>query len=387
MNEEHYGSAGEGGHLINASTAAPVVSPAYSPTQARAMIAEIGRLRAEVTRLQRELADVRAAALANEVTQLGRTLLVYVLDVIGALLLPQRGQTIIIDLADHTVHQEAKEAQASVGPLQMALERPFLEGAIRGRSGRLTTRYESAIWLPIMHGSDVAVIICLRRAPAQPFSARDQEIGEVLGPLVISALQTGHRLFDLTTDQEALRNLSSTLNVRIRLGGGRVAMRGRDAERLAQGFRLTRDECAAIRLAAILHDIGTVDLTDDLPQKEGPLSADEIIQVREHPAFGAEIVRQIPGMEAVIPLVLHHHERWDGKGYPAGLIAGEIPLGARIVAVVDAFHAMTSPRPYRNARAVDEALHELQLCSGSQFDPRVVDELIRLVREDQVPLG
>lgn len=359
----------------------PAVTLGYTPAEVRAMVAEIADLREEVTRLQRELAEARTVALASEATQLGHTLLVYVLDVICALLQPQRGQTIVIDLADRAPRMGVQDADLLMGPLQMALERPVLERAIAGIPGHVTTRYESALWLPILHGADVAVILCLRRPPAQPFSITDQELGEVLGSLVISALQTGHRLFDLTTDQEALRSLSSILQACIRASGGRVAAMARDAERLAHRFGLAQDACATIRLAAILHDIGTVDLAEELLQKDEPLSADELAQLREHPAFGAEILRQIEEMDPVLPLVLHHHERWDGTGYPRGLAGSEIPLGARIVAAVDAFHVMTSPRPQRPARTADDALGELCRCAGSQFDPRVVEALMRVARE------
>jgi HD-GYP domain-containing protein (c-di-GMP phosphodiesterase class II) len=134
-------------------------------------------------------------------------------------------------------------------------------------------------------------------------------------------------------------------------------------------------------MGAILHDIGTVDLAEDVLHSSGTLTTRDFDQVRQHPVFGAEIVRQLPGMEDVIPLVLHHHERWDGAGYPNGLTGENIPLGARIIAVVDAFHTMISPGAYETPRSVENALLALSANAGSQFDPGVVEAFIRLVRE------
>jgi HD-GYP domain-containing protein (c-di-GMP phosphodiesterase class II) len=230
----------------------------------------------------------------------------------------------------------------------------------------------------------VALIVCLRRSPADPYTGMDQVTGEALAPLLISALQTGHRCFDLTEDHQALATLGGALTASIRGGGGRVAAMSRDAERLAQRFQLGAWERAAVRLASILRDIGTVDLAEDLMHREGRLSEAELAQVREHPSFGAAIVQQLPGLDAVVPLVLAHHERWDGAGYPRGLAAGTVPLGARIIAVVDTFHAMTNPRTSRRPHTAESAMAELRACAGTQFDARVVDEFIRMITADAV---
>ena len=352
------------------------------PDNVRTMARQIELLSKQVRELQDELAHARAQLIANEASQLGKTLLGYVLDVLCALLHPQRGNAMVADMVTGTIRSETIETQTMVGPVQMVLERPSLSRAVAGRATSLMTRYESVLWLPILHGSDQAVILCLRRGSHDPFSTHDQEIGEVLGPLVISALQTGHRQFDLPQDSEALRSLGETMSVRIRMGGGRIAAMEREAERLAQTFGLGKAECGSVRMATILHDIGTVDLAEELLYNEGALSPTELEQMHQHPIFGTEIVRQITGMEAIIPLILHHHERWDGTGYPDKLAAGKIPLGARIIAVVDAFHAMTSVRSYRPARSIEDALKELQGCAGTQFDPTVVETFVRQVREE-----
>ena len=358
------------------------VSPVSTPTpDVRALLDEVHALRAEIERLQLELAATRAVAAVTEAGQLGRTLLAYALDTLFTLLNVQRGQVVIAHIGDPQWRMEAKDAMGSIGPLQLTLERPALDRSIAGQAGRLATRYGASLWLPILHNAAIAVVLCLRRGPNSPFSEREQEMGEVLGPLVLSALQTGHRHIDPGEPSEALANLTAAFNARIRLGGGPVATLARDAERLAQRFQLDGNQHAAIRLAAILHDIGTVDLAEDLLTKQDPLNQQEIAQIREHAAFGAAIAGQIGGMEDVIPLVRHHHERWDGAGYPSGLAGVDIPFGARIIAVVDAFHAMTSDRSYRPARSVEDALAELRRNADTQFDGDVVDEFARLLAE------
>ena len=124
--------------------------------------------------------------------------------------------------------------------------------------------------------------------------------------------------------------------------------------------------------AAELHDVGKMAIPDEILQKPGPLTQDEWAFVRRHPLVGERILSVAPALLPVAKIVRSCHERWDGSGYPDGVAGEEIPLGARIVAVCDAFDAMINPRPYRAARSVEEALQELRACSGTQFDPTVV---------------
>jgi HD-GYP domain-containing protein (c-di-GMP phosphodiesterase class II) len=128
-----------------------------------------------------------------------------------------------------------------------------------------------------------------------------------------------------------------------------------------------------LRFGAPLHDIGKVSIPWELLRKTGPLALEELDEIRRHPRAGAELVLPIRSAHRALPYVLFHHERWDGGGYPSGLRGRSIPLEARLLAVADAFDAMTSPRPYRPALPVDHALVEVAACAGSQFDPRVAE--------------
>jgi HD-GYP domain-containing protein (c-di-GMP phosphodiesterase class II) len=114
--------------------------------------------------------------------------------------------------------------------------------------------------------------------------------------------------------------------------------------------------------------------------KPGPLTDEEFEVIKQHPAIGAEILAPVPFMYGVRTIVRHAHEHWDGSGYPEGLSGAQIPLGARIVLAVDAFHAMTSDRPYRDAMSVEEAWRELEDNAGTQFDPEVVDALLVVLK-------
>src|SRR5436305_114375 len=125
-------------------------------------------------------------------------------------------------------------------------------------------------------------------------------------------------------------------------------------------------------LASLLHDVGKLAIGENILLKPAGLTPEERSIVEEHSAIGSRIVEHVPGLADVAPAVLHHHERWDGRGYPHGLSREEIPLEARIIAVADSFSAMTTDRAYRPRRAFARARAELEHCAGSQFDPEVV---------------
>ncbi len=146
--------------------------------------------------------------------------------------------------------------------------------------------------------------------------------------------------------------------------------------RVAEELALDADEFKTIRSAALLHDIGKVGVPDEILHKPGSLDEREWEIMRQHPAIGERILRAIPGMGAVARIVRHEHERWDGAGYPDQLAGESIPIGARIILACDAYHAMTSDRPYRKAMSHHEAMSELTTNAGSQFDPKVVEALV-----------
>jgi HD-GYP domain-containing protein (c-di-GMP phosphodiesterase class II) len=155
----------------------------------------------------------------------------------------------------------------------------------------------------------------------------------------------------------------------------------------AKALGMTRNEMYHVGLGALLHDLGKIGISDEILSKKGPLSMEEQARIRSYPLIGAEILKRSTNFKQVLPMVLHHRERYDGQGYPGQLRGEAIPIGARIIAVVDAYYAMLSERPYRQAMTKDESTAELRRCAGTQFDPRVVEAFIQcLETASNVPL-
>jgi len=148
---------------------------------------------------------------------------------------------------------------------------------------------------------------------------------------------------------------------------------------LAEALGLSKDVIDTIRAAGLLHDVGKIAVPDSTLNKKGALNDEEWELIRAHPNLGIEILRHIIDLVSCIPVILHHHEHYDGKGYPSGLKGDNIPLESRILAIADAFDAITSPRPYRKQLSIQEALNELKRCAGTQFDPKLVDVFCKLI--------
>ncbi|MGH7776181.1 MAG: HD-GYP domain-containing protein, partial [Candidatus Dormibacterales bacterium] len=156
-----------------------------------------------------------------------------------------------------------------------------------------------------------------------------------------------------------------------------------NAVRVAGRMRLSAREVDLVGMAARVHDLGKIGLPDAVLLKQGPLTDEEFALMKKHPEMGVEILTRFPRFRRGRDLVLHHHERPDGRGYPAGLRAGAIPRGAQIIAAADAFDAMTSARPYRSAMSCEAALAELRRGRGTQWSAAVVDVLVALVTEGE----
>ena len=140
----------------------------------------------------------------------------------------------------------------------------------------------------------------------------------------------------------------------------------------------------ALHLGGSLHDVGKISVDAGLLCKPGPLTEDELEQIRRHPVTGARLVESFEDFEPALPYVLHHHERWDGFGYPHGLAGSRIPIEARLLGVADAFDAMTSARAYRPALTVEQALVELERCAGTQFDPELAQAFVDGWRQGEI---
>ena len=138
----------------------------------------------------------------------------------------------------------------------------------------------------------------------------------------------------------------------------------------------------SLRVGGTLHDIGKLGVSQEVLRKVGRLTPDDLAEIREHPRLGAKILLRASTLREALPYVLYHHERWDGAGYPSGRAGEEIPVEARLLAIADAFDAMTSDRPYRRALSQAHALAEIERCAGAQFDPELARVFLELFESD-----
>jgi|GEM_PF-5493317 len=156
---------------------------------------------------------------------------------------------------------------------------------------------------------------------------------------------------------------------------------------LGEEFGFTGRDLTVLRHGALLHDLGKLGVSEAVLTKPAPLTPEELVEMRRHPEIGAHLLERLNLHPTIRTLVLQHHEWYDGRGYPKGLAGEEIAFGARILAVADAYDALTSHRPYRKALPQEAALEELQLRNGSQFDPLVVRALLEMAAELPLPIA
>ncbi|WCH94176.1 HD-GYP domain-containing protein [Streptomyces moderatus] len=225
-----------------------------------------------------------------------------------------------------------------------------------------------------VHGLAGLMMAVLWRSPYGPVSAL-----LVLLPMCVSwwAFAQYHR--EHAAHQATIRALVQAVDIKDGYTRGHSERVGRATMMIARELGLGDERVEVLRFAGILHDVGKLGVPTRLLRKNGPLTPEERRVIELHPEYGHEMVRGISFLGEARAAVLHHHERLDGTGYPYGLSGSQIPESARVVAVADAFDAMTSTRSYSRARPVSVALRELEKCAGSQFDPRMVGALARAV--------
>ncbi len=206
--------------------------------------------------------------------------------------------------------------------------------------------------------------------------------------MVYNAIMIGgnsHRFIQFVLQRKQFQTTVTSLLEALHARDGYTGDHSRETLELAMlvADELDLDADARERLAdvSLLHDIGKVGIPNSILQKPGALNEEEWEIMRSHPVIGEQILADVPGFEAIAKAVRHEHERWDGGGYPDGIAGEQIPLASRIVLACDAYHAMTSDRPYRKAMPIETALDELRENAGSQFDPRVADALCKAIED------
>ncbi len=242
----------------------------------------------------------------------------------------------------------------------------------------------SAASVPISDDDGVLGVLNVgsRRFHAR-FSRSHVRALEAIGRITATSLRNA-RAVTVTQDLffDTLKALALAMETRDPYTRGGTARVLEITSRLGAAMGLDEGDAHSLRLAALLHDIGMSAAGDGVAVTNRPLTTVEWGMLKMHPQIAAEILGQAPALQAVIPIVFHHHEHFDGSGYAQGLIGEEIPMGARILSVADAFVAMTSTRPYRAAMSAEQAMEELTGNAGTQFDPAVVEALVQLTSSE-----
>lgn len=184
---------------------------------------------------------------------------------------------------------------------------------------------------------------------------------------------------------ESIFAFAKTLELKDHYTGEHVENTVHFATEIAKELKLPTEDIELIKQAAMLHDLGKIGISENILLKKGKLSKKEFDEIKRHPQIGADIIRPIKFLHALIPFIFYHHERWDGKGYPSGIKGEDIPLGARVIAIADVYQALISDRPYHKAFSKTAAIDIIKKASGSQFDPRIVGSFFRVIAREKKP--
>lgn len=267
---------------------------------------------------------------------------------------------------------------ACAASIAFSLVLTALDGVILAAAERRPVHHAARTLLPralgphLVHALAGLMMAVLWRSPYGPLSAL-----LVLLPMYLSCWVFAQYHREGVAHRATIRALVHAVDIKDAYTRGHSERVGRASVLIARELGMDESRVEGLRFAGILHDVGKLGVPTRVLRKDGPLTPEERRIMELHPEYGHEIVRGIGFLDEARDAILHHHERLDGSGYPYGLSGSRIPEFARVVAVADAFDAMTSTRSYRRARPVAAALAELERCAGSQFDPRMVRALDR----------
>jgi putative nucleotidyltransferase with HDIG domain len=253
---------------------------------------------------------------------------------------------------------------------------PELEEAVTGFS------VKNVLAVPIIHGKKVlGVLLAANREQGTEFSITDQSLFTTLAGQTAIALENAKLFEDVRAiSVAAISSLATAIDARDPYTRGHSEDVTRMVVHLARELGWEGADLEMLEFAALLHDVGKIAVPDNILRKPEDLTPQEWDVIYLHPYHSAQIVRPVEPLRKIIPWIYHHHERWDGTGYPDHLKGEDIPEGARLIAVVDAFNAMTTTRPYHKALSEDEALGEISRSAGKQFDPRFVAAFLKVMK-------
>jgi putative nucleotidyltransferase with HDIG domain len=243
--------------------------------------------------------------------------------------------------------------------------------------------FQASLLAPlVMNGRSVGLIELFDTRP-RTFDADDRRFCRLLADhagIVLGTVRMSEQLEE--QHLATVGALAAALEAKDAYTGNHAQTIAKLAVDVGRELGLSGAELRAVRMGALLHDVGKIGIPEAIINKPGPLTDDEFTVMKTHTVIGADIIAGIPGMEEVVVLVRSSHERWDGRGYPDGLAGNAVPRGAYVIAVCDAYHAMTEDRVYRKAMSREGAVTELHRCSGTQFMPAAVEALQRVIERD-----
>lgn len=218
------------------------------------------------------------------------------------------------------------------------------------------------------------------------YRPEDLDLLKILGSQVAFVIQNADLFKNLQRAYiDTLSALTSAIDAKDSYTRGHSERVTELSIRLAHICEVLPEEIEKIKLGGLLHDIGKIGIHENILNKPGRLDDAEFQIIKSHPDLGVRIMGKVEFLEAIVPIIRFHHERYDGKGYPDGLDGENIPLLARIVSVVDTYDAMTTDRPYRKAMTVEAALAEIERCAGTQFDPEIATQFVKMIKSENEP--
>ncbi|RLD18597.1 MAG: phosphohydrolase [Caldiserica bacterium] len=243
---------------------------------------------------------------------------------------------------------------------------------------------KSFISVPLRVGDRVIGVLNVNnKEKMQEFNQTDLELLAIVADEVAAIIENT-RLYSRMREMYigTIKALAHALEARDPYYQGHSERVARYSVEIARKLGLPQEQIENVRRAALIHDIGKIGVPDTILLKPDQLTKKEWEIIREHPEIGEELIKPIDFLENLSPMIRSHHERWDGLGYPDGLKGEEIPIGARIIAIADAYDSMTSSRPYREALNKEKAIEELKKEKGRQFDPHLVDVFLEVLKEE-----
>lgn len=242
---------------------------------------------------------------------------------------------------------------------------------------------DSAIIVPISSPGKVSGVMCLSKS-GEGYTREDLYFLNILSNHLAASIENARLYANVKKDYiNTIYALAAAVDAKDHYTHGHSATVMKYSTKIAEKSGMTDQEVETIKYAGLLHDIGKIGISENIINKPGKLTNDEYAIIKMHPQLGANIISKIESLKKLVPLVLSHHEWVNGTGYPLGLRGEEIPAGARVIAIADAFSTITSKRPYREERSIDFAVKEIQKYSGTQFDARLVGIFLKLLKEEE----